>query len=383
VSADLGRSQPPKRARVRARLAVGLTVSALVVAALVGIGASALASWRSDEPEVRTQAGAARVGEGVALVVVAEDDGDAAAQARSDALRWMLVALGVALIPAVAVGWLAAGRLLGTVDRALADIEATDAERRRRLQEVVHELRTPLAVVGANLELASTAPGMDDEAGGLVDAARRAAERMRRTVDDLAGHGQLAVDAVGGPLDLGAEAQAVVADHAGPAGARGVRIATRGTGSVHVPSADRGALHTALGNLAANAVRLAPIGSTVTVCWGDHAGWAWIAVCDEGPGLAERLHARVFERGWQGRHERDRAGNGDEPQSERGLGLTIARQLTEAQGGLLTLVSEEGAGSTFTVWLPLGPVAQQADVVEADGIHPRSRPWQQPADVPV
>jgi len=364
--------RPPSRARLRLRVAVGITVSALVVAALVGIVASVLASWRSDDPAAQTQAGAARVGQDVAVVVVAEQSADAAAQARRDALRWMLVALGVSLVPAVAVGWLAAGRLLGTVDRALAEIEATDAERQRRLQEVVHELRTPLAVVGANLELAATGSGLSSEAEGLVDAARRAAARMRRTVDDLAGHGGLAVDAGAGPVEVAVEARAVVAEHTGPARARGLHLLDAGTGPASVPSADRAAVRTVLGNLVGNAVRLAPKGSTITVDWGEHSGWMWIAVSDEGPGLAPHLHTRVFERGWRGRHERDRAGTAD---GERGLGLTIARQLTEAQGGLVTLDSQEGEGSTFVVWLPIAAGAEPADVVGSDGVHPVARPW--------
>ena len=137
-----------------------------------------------------------------------------------------------------------------------------------------------------------------------------------------------------------------------------------------VPTADQAAVQTALGNFLGNAVRLAPRGSAVTVDWGELSGWAWVAVADEGPGLAPEFHARVFERGWRGRHERDR--NGD---AGAGLGLTIARQLTEAQGGVLTLASEEGGGSTFTVWLPLDPHVAVTDIAAADGVHPAAQPW--------
>ncbi len=110
---------------------------------------------------------------------------------------------------------------------------------------------------------------------------------------------------------------------------------------------------------------MAPQGSSIGIDWGRLDGWAWIAVIDEGPGLAPHLHARVFERGWQGHHERERRpGNG-----EAGLGLTIARQLTEAQGGAVTMESEEGGGAVFTVWLPLEIGADLRAVVA-----PRSGP---------
>ena len=97
----------------------------------------------------------------------------------------------------------------------------------------------------------------------------------------------------------------------------------------------------------------------------------WIAVSDEGPGLSPELHSRVFERGWRGRHDRDR-GNGA---GRTGLGLTIARQMAEAQRGAVTLESDEGGGSTFTVWLPTTPDADRTEVVATDGIHPFVLPW--------
>ena len=80
---------------------------------------------------------------------------------------------------------------------------------------------------------------------------------------------------------------------------------------------------------------------------------------------------RVFERYWRGRYERDReeAAEG-RVQTQRGLGLTIARQAVEAQGGRLTVSSTEGAGATFVVWLPTSPAAEASAVVAPDGIHP-------------
>jgi signal transduction histidine kinase len=361
---------PPRRNRVRTRLAVGLTVSTLLVAAVVAVAATGLSAWQSNDDAPGTQAGAARVGDDVAVVIVTDDNANAAAaQARTDTLRWALIALALSVIPAIGVGWFAAGRMLGTVDQALADIEAADEERLRRLQEVVHELRTPLAVMGTNLELAATEPEVDAETATLIDAARRAVGRMERTVDDLAGHGRLEVGAAG-PVDVAALAGEVVAEHAGPAHSRGVHLVVAGTAPTTVPTADQAAVQTALGNFVGNAVRLAPRGSAITVDWGETAGWAWVAVSDEGPGLAPELHARVFERGWRGRHERDRTGDGG-----AGLGLTIARQLTEAQGGVLTVASDEGGGSTFTVWLPLNARVAPTDIVAADGVHPATEPW--------
>ena len=309
------------------------------------------------------------MGENVAVVIDTDEGTEAAAaQARSDTLRWSLVALAISLVPAIGVGWFAAGRMLRTVDDALANIEAADEERARSLQEVVHELRTPLAVIGTNLELAET----QADSGRYVDAARRAVTRMGRTVDDLAGHGGLAVENDGSRIGLPTLAAGVVAEFTGPATARRLHLLAIGDSNPLQVDADAAAVRTAVGNLVGNAVRLAPPGSAVVVDWGASEHWAWIAVSDEGPGLAPELHTRVFERGWRGRHDRDR----DDGSGRSGLGLTIARQMAEAQGGMLTLESEEGAGSTFAVWLPLSPDAEQSLIVAADGVHPRSQPWQ-------
>jgi signal transduction histidine kinase len=76
----------------------------------------------------------------------------------------------------------------------------------------------------------------------------------------------------------------------------------------------------------------------------------------------------VFDRYWQGAYDRSRTERTDaaEPAVARGLGLTIARQVVEAQGGRITLVSSEGVGSRFTVWLPM---AADADVAVLHGLH--------------
>ena len=347
----------------RVRLAMVLMAPAVLLAFVVMVVTIALLV--SHQPWADARTGIAQVGDDLAVVVVAEEgtiDG---------LIDSGLLAPVLALIPALIVAWVVAGRVRRVVAHARAEVEAADFERRSRTQEVVHELRTPLAVMGTNLELAAMEAGHQPGAAGYIDAARRAVTRMARTVDDLAGHGGLAVEQGDVPVDLADLAEAAVAEHFGPARARGVNVELIGTSPTAVPSVDPAAVRTAIGNFLSNAVRMAPQGSSVGVDWGRLGGWAWIAVIDEGPGLAPHLHARVFERGWQGQHDRAR-GQGTE---ERGLGLTIARQLTEAQGGAITVESEEGGGSVFTVWLPLEIGADPRAVVAPDQIHAVARPW--------
>lgn len=354
----------------RLRLAVTITAAVLGAAAVVVLVTVGLATWRAADPAATTRAGAAQTSNGVTVLLVqSQGSAGAASTARHDTFNWLFLALGITVLPALGASWLVSGKMLRSVDEALAEGERREEERRRRLDEVIHELRTPLAVAGTNLELAADDPLLDAETAGLIDAARRAAERMRRTVDDLAEHGMLAVDR-SGTVDLAAEVRAAAAEHAGPARARAIAIRPLADGSLRVPAGDGGAVRTALGNLVSNAVRLAPRGSTITLSCGEVAGWAWAAVGDEGPGLPAHEHSLVFDRGWRGRHDRDRDREG-----RGGLGLTIARQLTEANGGHITVESEEGAGSTFTIWLPIDDDAASADVVDGDHLHPVQRPW--------
>ncbi len=394
-----------RRGTLRWRLALGMTGLALATAALVGLAGFLLGGWLGYKPEPVTVTRVEQIGDRVALVQITSENSTATAErARRDGLRWMLVAVAVSFVPAAALAWLVAGKVLrpveqvadvvervdGTetgervelgprddelgrlatgVDHMLDRLDARRDEQRELLQEVVHELRTPLAVATTNLELAASDPAIEGETSTQVAAARRAIDRMGRTVDDLSAHGRLSLQGADTSTDLAKEAHALAAEHAAPASTRGLRIAVVAPTSLQV-AVDRAAVRAAVGNLLANAVRLAPTGSTITVGCGQRSGWVWIAVRDEGPGIEPSEQARVFERYWQGRYESDRRRErpGD-PDGAHGIGLTIARQLVEAQGGQLTLQSEPGVGSTFVVWMPADPDADLSAVVAPDGVH--------------
>ena len=394
-----------RRGTLRWKLALGMTALALATAALVGLFGFLLGGWLGYKPEPVTVTRVEQVGDRLALVQITSQDSTAAAErARRDGLRWMLTAVAVSFVPAAGLAWLVAGKVLrpvaqvadvvdrvdgtettervdlGTrddelgrlatgVDHMLDRLDARRDEQRELLHEVVHELRTPLAVATTNLELASSDPALEGETATQVAAARRAIDRMGRTVDDLSAHGRLSLQGADTSTDLAREAHALASEHAASASTRGLRIDVVAPGALPV-AVDRAAFRGAVGNLLANAVRLAPSGSTITVGCGQRSGWAWVAVRDQGPGIEPAEQPLVFERYWQGRYESDRRRDrSTDPDAAHGLGLTIARQLVEAQGGQLTLQSEPGVGSTFVVWLPSDPDARLSDVVAPDGIH--------------
>ncbi|HEX8627391.1 MAG TPA: ATP-binding protein [Catenuloplanes sp.] len=126
---------------------------------------------------------------------------------------------------------------------------------------------------------------------------------------------------------------------------------------------DGDALRRAAGNLLSNAVRLAPTDSTVTVATGRTGSWLWLAVADQGPGIAPEDLPRVFDRFWRGAN-----GNGSSRDRRTGLGLAIVRQIVESHGGHVAAFSTPGVGSTFVMWLP---AADRTD----DEPPPPDRPW--------
>ncbi len=291
-------------------------------------------------------------------------------------------ALALLFLSSLIVGWVVAGRVLAPIDRITAvarDIQATDLSRRiamsgpsdelkdladtfdgmlarideafenqrRFIQEASHELRNPLAVIRTNLDVALADPdaGVEDmrRTGEVV---RRTAERMSHLVDDLLLYArQGSTVRQFEPVDLGQVVADTAAEFAVPAAARGLELEAGGDGGLEVVG-DRVALRQALANLVANAVRLAPAGTSVRVTSGRDDGRVWVAVADDGPGVRAEERDLVFQRFWRGDGRRARG------EGRSGLGLTIVRQIAESHRGEVRLEPNDGGGSTFTIDLP-------------------------------
>ena len=148
------------------------------------------------------------------------------------------------------------------------------------------------------------------------------------------------------PVDLGAAVAEASDDFMVPAETRDI-VLDRAIAPGVVVTGDREALKRVVANLLDNAVRLAPAGSRIRLATGSEDNRAWIAVADEGPGIAPDDQAHVFDRFWRADKARSRSDGGT------GLGLAIVRQLVESHGGEVRLHSKVGVGSSFVVWLPI------------------------------
>ena len=131
--------------------------------------------------------------------------------------------------------------------------------------------------------------------------------------------------------------------------ARGIDLVATGRPGLQVLG-DEDLLVTALRNLLDNAVAYSPDKTRVVVSTNqDEHGTIELSVADQGIGIPERDLERIFERFYRVDPARSRVTGGT------GLGLAIVKHVTAAHGGVVTVASKEGAGSTFTLRLPAMP----------------------------
>lgn len=244
---------------------------------------------------------------------------------------------------------------------AVAVVE--DVSERRRLEairrdfvaNVSHELKTP---VGALSLLAETLDGEEDPDVVARLAARVSAEaaRLGRIIDDLLDLSR--IEANDAPLreanPLGLLIHQAVDPVRPMADNRGIKIdLTAGDGGTMVRG-DRRDLVSAISNLVENAVKYSEDGSLVRVRSVRDGPSVIVAVSDEGVGIPQREHERIFERFYRVDRARSRLTGGT------GLGLSIVRHVAANHGGSVEIESEEGVGSTFRLRLPIeGPTVSE------------------------
>jgi signal transduction histidine kinase len=391
---------------IRLRLAVlySLVIAALAAVALAGVyvGVSrALASQPVSRDasvsvvERREEGGGTVLDVRVERLELEQFEGAVNDRALAQLRLYSLAALAGLFVLSVLAGWLLAGRALrpvGRITRVAQEIQAGDLSRRiglrgprdeirelgetfdamlgrlekafaterRLIHEVSHELRNPLAVLRTSIDVALADDGAS--AGDLretLTTAQRTTSRLSRLVDDLFAVARREAEALRDEaVDIGALAFEVITELRVVASQRGLTIDPILPCGILVIG-DALGLRRALANLLDNAVRLAPLGTSVRVTAGSQDGRIFIAVADEGPGIAEDDQELVFRPHWHGR-------DGQTPGEGRsGLGLAIARQIAEAHRGTITLVSRPGVGSTFTLWLPAASPPAADGLMEA------------------
>ncbi|MFL5562313.1 MAG: sensor histidine kinase [Gemmatimonadaceae bacterium] len=300
--------------------------------------------------------------------------------------RALLWTIGLAALAALAWGMVRDRREASQAAERSRELErlSTEALRANRaksefLANVSHELRTPLNAIVGFVDLLRD--GVYGELGprqvAPVDRIAVSAGHLRHLVDQVLDIAKMAagrlevhqesVDLRPFVFDVATEVEPLVSE-------KQLSISMTISSTLPRVRTDPAHLRQILLNLIGNAVKYTPSGSiqvkarfvdglvpgdTVTPASSELRGrspdptrpWMALQVIDTGIGIAPADHVRIFEE-----FEQVNAGpRGDSAQRGTGLGLPISRRLARLLGGEITVQSDLGKGSTFTVWLPVNP----------------------------
>ena len=213
------------------------------------------------------------------------------------------------------------------------------------LANVTHDLRTPLSsILGSAEMLAQSAP---PECQDSVDRIERGSRRLRDTINSVLDLSKLEADAVTPtptPVNVADEVLGTAEMFRPQAQEQDVTLATEIADDTLPAELDPTMLHRITDNLVGNALKFTDAGGTVMLRAHATDATVTIEVEDTGPGIDPDFLPYLFES-----FARD---DGASEQPGSGLGLPIAKRLTELMGGTITVDTEQGVGTTFTVRFP-------------------------------
>jgi two-component system OmpR family sensor kinase len=236
-------------------------------------------------------------------------------------------------------------RLGETLNEMLDRLRRSFERERRFVADASHELRTPVAVIRAELDAALRAGGHDPQVREALVAALEECDHLAQLAEDLlvvarAAEGQLPMRRE--PIEVRPLLEGVRVRFGDRAREHGREMRVDGGDGLRI-EADELRLRQALGNLVDNAIRHGRGDVVLRARPSGEDGGVELEVSDEGPGFDAELAGRAFERFARGDAARTRGGTG--------LGLAIVRAIAEAHGGRAEIAGD-GHGATVRLWLP-------------------------------
>lgn len=213
-----------------------------------------------------------------------------------------------------------------------------------------HELRTPTTSIIGYLEEVLDSAALTDPDRRFLEIVYRNAKRLSRLIDDLLIRDESEIGASLmqlEPTEVMPVVERVVATFSAPAQRLDVRVVVELEPDAPPAMADPHRLEQALTNLVSNALKFTPPGGLITVGVRATGETVSISISDTGVGIHPADIDLIFARFYRTQTAVDSAVTGS------GLGLAIAQAMIQAQGGEVTVASRVGAGSTFTVTLPV------------------------------
>lgn len=243
------------------------------------------------------------------------------------------------------------GRLAGTFNNMIGRLDASFRQIRQFTSDASHELRTPLTVMKGETELVLRRPRPLEDYQSVLESNLEEIDRMTRIVEELlflsrADMGEVKMES--SPVVLEALVEDIHRQATLLGQDRSIAVVL-GTVMPALVQGDELRLRELLLNLVENAVKYSHPGGKIEIGLVTDGQQAIISVSDQGIGIAPEDHRKIFDRFFRTDEARAHTKKGT------GLGLAICAWIAESHKGRISVKSNVGQGSTFTVTLPLAP----------------------------